>query len=126
MHVNNTQQAKRLVLPQPEQEIVFDVLTNKFWPGPLTIILKANLEILPSIVTAQTGYVGLRSPKHPYARQLIAESGVPIGAPSANLFSHVSPTEPVHVLNDFWDQDLAIVDGDRCEFGVESTVVRLE
>ena len=125
VHVNNAQEARKLVTPQPEEEIIFNVLTLKFWPGPLTVILKANLEILPAMVTAQTGFVGLRSPKHPYARKLISESGLPIGAPSANLFSHVSPTEPVHVLNDFWDQSLSIVAGERCEFGVESTVVKL-
>ena len=50
---------------------------------------------------------------------------MPIGAPSANLFSHVSPTEPVHVFNDFFDCRIAIVDGERCQYGVESTVIKL-
>ena len=108
-----------------KQKMLFQLLTNKYWPGPLTIILKANLEILPGIVTAQTGFVGIRAPKHPFARKLIESSQLPIGAPSANLFSHVSPTEPVHVFNDFYDCQLSIVDGDRCQFGVESTVVKL-
>jgi len=76
-------------------------------------------------VTAQTGFVGIRAPKHPYARSLIEASKLPIGAPSANLFSHVSPTEPVHVFNDFYDCPISIVDGERCEFGVESTVIKL-
>ena len=98
--------------------MLFRLLTKHFWPGPLTIILKANLDILPMIVTAQTGFVGIRSPKHPYARKLIEASGLSIGAPSANLFSHVSPTEPVHVFNDFYDCPISIVDGERCEFGV--------
>jgi L-threonylcarbamoyladenylate synthase len=66
---------------------------------------------LPLVVTAQTGFVGIRSPKSKYARQLIERSGRPIGAPSANLFSHVSPTSPVHVFNDFYDQEITIVDG---------------
>ena len=101
-----------------KQEIVFDLLTKQFWPGPLTIILKANLDILPSIVTAHTGYVGIRVPKHPFARKLLEASELPIGAPSANLFSHVSPTEPVHVFNDFFNCGISIVDGKRCEFGV--------
>ena len=104
---------------------VVDSLAAKFWPGPLTIILKANLEILPKVVTAQTGFVGIRAPKHPYARSLLKESKLPIGAPSANLFAHVSPTSPAHVFNDFYDQDITLVDGDRCEFGVESTVVKI-
>ena len=82
------------------------------------MILKANLEILPKVVTAQTGFVGIRSPKNPYARQLLAQSKRPIGAPSANLFSHVSPTSPVHVFNDFYDQKVSIINGDRCEYGI--------
>lgn len=69
---------------------------------------------MPKVVTAQTGFVGIRSPKSKYARQLIAASQKPIGAPSANLFSHVSPTSATHVLNDFYDQDIAIVDGHMC------------
>lgn len=73
--------------------------------------MKANLNILPKVVTAQTGFVGIRSPKSKYARLLIEKSKRPIGAPSANLFSHVSPTSAVHVLNDFYDQDIAVVDG---------------
>ena len=76
----------------PKQKMLFDLLTKKYWPGPLTVILKANLDILPAIVTAQTGFVGIRAPKHPFARKLIETSQLPIGAPSANLFSHVSPT----------------------------------
>lgn len=91
----------------------------------MTVILKANLSILPKVVTAQTGFVGIRSPKCKYARLLIESSERPIGAPSANLFSHVSPTSAVHVLNDFYDQDITIVDGERCEYGVESTVVKI-
>ena len=101
------------------------MLTKKYWPGPLTIILKANLNVLPAIVTAQTGFVGIRAPKHPFARDLIKASKLPIGAPSANLFSHVSPTESVHVFNDFYDCNISLVDGERCEFGVESTGIKL-
>ena len=77
------------------------------------------------MVTAQTGFVGIRSPKHPYARSLLKESKLPIGAPSANLFAHVSPTSSVHVFNDFYGQDISLVDGDRCEFGIESTVTKI-
>lgn len=78
------------------------------------------------VVTAGTGFVGLRSPKQGTARKLIELSGLPIGAPSANLFGHVSPTEPVHVFNDFYDQEVSVIDGERCEYGLESTVVKLE
>jgi tRNA A37 threonylcarbamoyladenosine synthetase subunit TsaC/SUA5/YrdC len=64
--------------------------------------MKANLEKIPLVVTAGTGYVGVRFPKHEIARKLIELSG-PIAAPSANLFTHVSPTSSVHVFNDFYD-----------------------
>lgn len=77
------------------------------------------------MVTAQTGYVGIRAPRNEVARKIIEKSGVPIGAPSANLFSHVSPTESVHVFNDFYDCDIFIIDGERCNYGVESTVIKL-
>ena len=77
------------------------------------------------VVTAQTGYVGIRCPNHPFFRRLLQKSGLPIGAPSANLFSHVSPTEAVHVFNDFWKDDVCIVDGGKCEFGIESTVLKI-
>lgn len=50
---------------------------------------------------------------------------MPIGAPSANLFAHVSPTSAVHVFNDFYNQDISLIDGDRCEFGIESTVTKI-
>jgi len=65
-------------------------------------------------------------PHHQYALKFIKECGVPIAAPSANLFSHVSPTESFHVLNDFHDQNIAIVDGQKCSFGMESTVLKVE
>ena len=62
--------------------------------------------------------MGIRSPKCEYTRKLLKESQKPIGAPSANLFSHVSPTSAVHVFNDFFDQKVHIVDGERCEYGI--------
>ena len=92
VHVLDGLQAEKLVQMSQKQKMLFELLTQKYWPGPLTVILKANLEILPPIVTAQTGFVGIRAPKHPFARKLIETSQLPIGAPSANLFSHVSPT----------------------------------
>lgn len=125
VHVLDGVQGDKLVEMSEKQRVVYNLLTKKFWPGPLTIILKANLNILPIMVTAQTGFVGIRAPRHPLARKIIEKSGLPIGAPSANLFSHVSPTEPVHVFNDFYNCEVSIIDGERCEFGVESTVIKL-
>jgi tRNA A37 threonylcarbamoyladenosine synthetase subunit TsaC/SUA5/YrdC len=72
-----------------------------FWPGPLTLVVKANLDKIPMLITADTGYVGIRVPNHPIAIQLLKESGLPIAAPSANKFGHVSPTKAEHVYHDF-------------------------
>jgi L-threonylcarbamoyladenylate synthase len=78
------------------------------------------------LITADTGYVGIRVPNHPVAIQLLKESGLPIAAPSANKFGHVSPTKAEHVYNDFYkDSEVLILDGGSCSFGIESTVVKI-
>jgi Putative translation factor (SUA5) len=114
-----------------------EVLANKFWPGPLTLVAKASPEI-PSIIMANTGFVACRSPSHPIARRLIAASGVPIAAPSANKFGHVSPTRAAHVMDDLRMEDVWIINPDLdqdleqtnnelvCDVGVESTVAKVE
>ncbi len=87
--------------------------------------MKADLTKIPLVVTAGTGYVGVRYPKNKFAQDFINACDRPIAAPSANLFSHVSPTSPVHVFNDFFDQKVSILDGESSEFGIESTVVKI-
>lgn len=82
---------------------VYNFLADTFWPGPLTMVLPANFNVLSRVITANTDFVGIRCPNHSVARELIRFAGKPIAAPSANLFSHVSPTHPVHVFNDFYD-----------------------
>lgn len=101
------------------------MLADAFWPGPLTIIMRGDFSKIDRILTAQTDFVGIRSPKTHVSRSLIQLAGVPIAAPSANLFSHVSPTTPVHVFNDFYDQRISIIDGQQSDFGVESTVIKI-
>jgi L-threonylcarbamoyladenylate synthase len=76
------------------------------------------------ILSAQTGSAGFRLPKHDLTQKLLQLANIPVAAPSANLFAHVSPTSPVHVFNDFYDQRVHIIDGGRCENGIESTVVK--
>jgi L-threonylcarbamoyladenylate synthase len=112
-------------------------LTSTFFPGPLTIVALARPD-MPSILMAGTGYVACRSPSHVVANELIRRAGVPIAAPSANKFGHVSPTSPHHVMDDLGMEDVWIVDpgldeADRgegsssvCRVGVESTVVKVE
>lgn len=102
-------------------------LTDAFWPGPLTLILKKSARI-PDAVTGGQETVGLRCPAHPLAQQLLAEfskvgSGI-LAAPSANKFGHISPTTAAHVRAEFGDQ-LMILDGGPCELGIESTILDL-
>lgn len=102
-------------------------LTDAFWPGPLTLILKKSRRI-PNAVTGGQTTVGLRCPAHPLAQQLLVEfakggSGI-IAAPSANKFGHISPTTAEHVRTEFGD-GLMILDGGACDVGIESTIIDL-
>jgi len=100
-----------------------DKLINKFWPGPLTIVLpKTNL--VPDIVTAGNPTVAIRMPNHPVALQLIKECGKPIAAPSANKFGHLSPTEAIHVAKYLGNKVDLILDGGKCSVGIESTIIQ--
>jgi tRNA threonylcarbamoyl adenosine modification protein (Sua5/YciO/YrdC/YwlC family) len=95
------------------------------WPGPLTLVLRARPEI-PAIVRAGGDTVGLRVPAHPVAHALLEASALPIAAPSANRFGHVSPTTADHVLADLGEEPITVLDGGPCPVGIESTVVRLD
>jgi tRNA threonylcarbamoyl adenosine modification protein (Sua5/YciO/YrdC/YwlC family) len=102
----------------------FSKLTANFWPGPLTLILPSSDKIPPAI-TANTGNIALRSPRHVYARSLLAAAKVPIAAPSANLYGHVSPTSSQHVMSDLGQESIVVIDDDtvsKCDVGIESTV----
>ena len=67
----------------------------------MTLVVKADLKVIPSLITAETGFVGIRMPNHAIALDLLRTSGLPIAAPSANKFGHVSPTKADHVFYDF-------------------------
>lgn len=99
-------------------------LMEVFWPGPLTLILSAGPRV-PSLITAGLPTVAIRMPSHPIALALIRAAELPIAAPSANRFMHVSPTTAQHVLADLNGQVPLILDGGPCEVGVESTVLDL-
>jgi L-threonylcarbamoyladenylate synthase len=99
-------------------------LIEKFWPGPLTLILPKS-QIVPDIVTAGLPTVAIRMPSHPVALALIENSETPISAPSANRFGYISPTTAEHVEKQLGDKIDLILDGGRCPIGVESTVLSL-
>ena len=97
-------------------------LIEAFWPGPLTLLLPRTSAV-PEIVTAGRPLVGVRMPSHPVAFELIRVAGVPIAAPSANVFGHISPTLAGHVLEDLDGRIDAILDAGPTQHGVESTVL---
>ncbi len=99
-------------------------LAARFWPGPLTLVLRKR-PVIPGIVTAGLATVGLRVPDHPVARTLIRAAGVPLAAPSANRFGHLSPTRAAHVVAGLGARVDLVLDGGPCTVGVESTVILL-
>jgi L-threonylcarbamoyladenylate synthase len=99
-------------------------LAHHFWPGPLTFVLFKSA-LIPPQVTAGSEKVAVRWPSHPVAQALIRLSGVPIAAPSANLFGHISPTTAEHVYADLHGRVHLILDGGPTFIGLESTVLDL-
>jgi len=97
-------------------------LMASFWPGPLTLLMKRTGAV-PDAVTAGRALVGVRMPAHPVALELIRRAGVPVAAPSANLFGHTSPTTAAHVLEDLDGRIDVVVDAGATAHGVESTVL---
>lgn len=119
VHVLDAQGAERVVRTWPAAAAR---LANRFWPGPLTLVLPKRDEI-PASVTAGLDTVGVRAPRHAVARALLAASGVPIAAPSANRFTELSPTRAEHVARTLGDRIDLILDGGPTTVGIESTVV---
>jgi L-threonylcarbamoyladenylate synthase len=99
-------------------------LMNIFWPGPLTLVLKASKKV-PEATTGGLDTVAIRMPNHNVALALIIQSGVPIAAPSANLSGRPSPTTAEHVKQDLDGRIEVILDGGPTSIGVESTVLDL-
>ena len=100
------------------------MLAEKFWPGPLTIVL-AKSDLVPDIVSSGLPTVGIRMPDNPIALELIRKSQCPIAAPSANKFGHLSPVSADHVRKQLPNIDF-ILDGGNSSIGIESTIIALE
>ena len=99
-------------------------LAARFWPGPLTLILKRAPQV-GDFVTGSQDSVGVRVPAHPLARELLEDFGGGLAAPSANRFGRVSPTTAQHVRDDLGKDVDAVLDGGPCGVGLESTIVDL-
>ncbi len=119
VHISDPFDLKEIVSEIPSE--VYE-LTDRFWPGPLTIVLPRKA-IIPTIVSAGLETVAVRCPDHPVALALIHTAGVPIVAPSANLSGRPSPTCLDHCEEDLTGKIAAIIDGGSCNIGVESTVL---
>jgi L-threonylcarbamoyladenylate synthase len=121
VHVDSIDRLGLLVVDVPEEA---HALARRFWPGPLTIVLRRSPAV-PDEVTAGLDTVAVRMPAHPVAHAILSAAGVPIAAPSANLFSRPSPTQAAHVLEDLNGRIDLIVDAGPTMLGIESTVVDL-
>ena len=99
-------------------------LAEQFWPGPLTIVLKAK-DFIPSIVLAGGDTVGLRCPAHPMTLELLKLAGVPFAAPSANPSGEPSPKNAGTVMQYFDGKISAVIDGGECGIGTESTLISM-
>ncbi len=119
VHICDTAQIDKLASRVPES---FFELAGKFWPGPLTMVMKKS-SLVPDLVTAGLDTVGIRVPDHPAALELIKQAGVPVAAPSANVSGLPSPTKVEHVINDLDGKVDIIIDGGDCLVGLESTVL---
>ncbi|KAF2656039.1 translation factor [Lophiostoma macrostomum CBS 122681] len=132
VHIHSIPQLRSLLSPQDGSRndatdpipAIYKPLIQRFWPGPLTIILpNPSPSVLASEVTASLSTFGARMPRSILALALIRLAGVPLAAPSANASTRPSPTAAEHVYDDIGTRIHTIIDGGPCEVGVESTVV---
>jgi L-threonylcarbamoyladenylate synthase len=120
VHIADLSQLEQLVAHQDDRVYT---IAEKFWPGPLTIVLPKS-DIVPDIVTSGLPTVGLRMPANTVALELIRKSGCPIAAPSANKFGRISPTTAEHVKKQLSEADY-ILDAGKTTVGIESTIIIL-
>jgi L-threonylcarbamoyladenylate synthase len=99
-------------------------LADRFWPGPLTLILNKQADV-PDLATSGLPTVGIRVPDHPLTQQLLRQVDLPLAAPSANPFGRLSPTTAEHVRQQLGNRVELVLDGGACRVGVESTIVQL-
>ncbi len=121
LHVPSADWLERWCVDVPETAYT---LAGRFWPGPLTMILKRGPEV-PDVVTAGLDTVGMRCPDHPVCRAILFAAGVPVAAPSGNTSGRPSPTTAAHMMEDMDGRIDAIVDGGPCAVGVESAIIDL-
>jgi len=119
VHVSSEKMLQEVSL---EIHVIAKKLIKKYWPGPLTLVLKKSNKV-PSAVSCGLDTVAVRMPSNKIAFELIKKSGVPIAAPSANLSKSPSSTRAKHVFDDLSGRIDMIIDGGECDVGLESTVL---
>ncbi len=118
IHVSNATEINKYVTELPDG---FSLLADAFWPGPLTLVLPANIDTVPEIVRAGLQTAAFRVPRHLLARQLLSLTG-PLVMPSANLSGTPSATLVAHVEQDF-GSNFPVLEGASCAIGLESTIL---
>lgn len=119
VHVASIEQVEEMVVNVPSKA---KELAARFWPGPLTFLLKKEA-IIPDIVTSGLNTVAIRIPDHPITLELLSDLEFPLAAPSANPFGYVSPTTVKHVNDQLGNKIPYILDGGDCHVGIESTII---
>lgn len=122
IHTSSIERVLEFVVEIPE---VLRLLGEKFWPGPLTLLLPKK-DIVPDLVTSGLDLVAVRIPDHPLTKELLKVLDFPLAAPSANPFGYISPTQASHVNDQLGEKIPYILDGGPCEVGLESTIVGVE
>lgn len=122
LHTNSIEKLESWGLKLPE---TLKPLAERFWPGPLTLLLDKS-ELVPELITSGLSRVAVRIPNHPLTLKLLEKLDFPLAAPSANPFGYVSPTTPQHVAVHFEGKIAMVLDGGPCTVGIESTIVGME
>ena len=122
VHVRDPSWVAGIAMPEGR----FDALARRFWPGPLTLVLRRRADSpISALVSAGQDTIAVRSPDHPIARDILAAVRRPIAAPSANASGRVSPTRAADVIEGLGDKVDLVIDGGPCRVGLESTVLDL-
>ena len=122
-HTDSIKKIKKFVINFPKDA---EIIAEKFWPGPITILLEKN-NLIPDITTSNSDYVAFRIPDNKITLNILKELDFPLAAPSANKFEYISPTNPNHVNLNFKKGEVDyILDDGNCSIGIESTIVSFE
>lgn len=122
VHTHSLEQVEKIVKELPQKA---RLLAERFWPGPLTLLLPKQA-IIPDLVTSGMDTVAVRIPDQPLTMELLKSLDFPLVAPSANPFGYVSPTCAQHVDDQLGDKISYVLDGGSCPVGIESTIVGFE